>query len=228
MTFATHGRSNFFANSLMAMAVGLACNTLANLFGRVRDTVLIGTTTAVVILAAWGFPELNRRMGLNYDQPMLALAQAQLTEADALSLSGQSVDGRVPRSGSAESRDVAKIARAVENLLCYRHGCFASVELIRWAKSRGVQVTAEVTPHHLLLTDDLAASYDPGNWFVMGEVVESASDGLVLDGHVEGGVPGRPAEPRATGFVHPRGEARRDAPQPRAGTRTPALLILCR
>jgi dihydroorotase len=36
-----------------------------------------------------------------------------------------------------------------------------SVELIRWAKSKGWRVTAEVTPHHLLLTDDLATGYDP-------------------------------------------------------------------
>jgi dihydroorotase len=36
-----------------------------------------------------------------------------------------------------------------------------SVELIAWAKSKGWRVTAEVTPHHLLLTDELAASYDP-------------------------------------------------------------------
>ncbi len=36
-----------------------------------------------------------------------------------------------------------------------------SVELIRQAKAAGWNVTAEVTPHHLLLTDDLAASYDP-------------------------------------------------------------------
>jgi dihydroorotase len=36
-----------------------------------------------------------------------------------------------------------------------------SVELIRWAKSKGWNVTAEVTPHHLLLTDELAATYDP-------------------------------------------------------------------
>jgi dihydroorotase len=35
-----------------------------------------------------------------------------------------------------------------------------SVEIIRWAKSKGWRVTAEVTPHHLLLTDDLAADYD--------------------------------------------------------------------
>ncbi|MFI0431585.1 MAG: dihydroorotase [Candidatus Nanopelagicales bacterium] len=36
-----------------------------------------------------------------------------------------------------------------------------SVELVRMAKSRGIEVTAEVTPHHLLLTEDLVASYDP-------------------------------------------------------------------
>ena len=36
-----------------------------------------------------------------------------------------------------------------------------SVEIIRWAKCKGWRVTAEVTPHHLLLTDSLAAGYDP-------------------------------------------------------------------
>jgi len=36
-----------------------------------------------------------------------------------------------------------------------------SVEIIRWAKATGMKVTAEVTPHHLLLTDESARSYDP-------------------------------------------------------------------
>lgn len=36
-----------------------------------------------------------------------------------------------------------------------------SVEIVRWAKSKGWNVTAEVTPHHLLLTDALAETYDP-------------------------------------------------------------------
>jgi len=36
-----------------------------------------------------------------------------------------------------------------------------SVELVRQAKASGWNVTAEVTPHHLLLTDELAVSYDP-------------------------------------------------------------------
>jgi dihydroorotase len=42
-----------------------------------------------------------------------------------------------------------------------------SVEILRWAKGNGVQVTAEVTPHHLLLTDACVegsgdrGAYDP-------------------------------------------------------------------
>ncbi|MDF2555497.1 MAG: dihydroorotase, partial [Microbacterium sp.] len=35
-----------------------------------------------------------------------------------------------------------------------------SVDIIRWAKKRGIAVTAEVTPHHLLLTDELVRGYD--------------------------------------------------------------------
>ena len=35
-----------------------------------------------------------------------------------------------------------------------------SVEVVRWAKARGIQVTAEVTPHHLLLTEELVRGYD--------------------------------------------------------------------
>lgn len=36
-----------------------------------------------------------------------------------------------------------------------------SVEIVRWAKSRGIRVTAEVTPHHLLLPTESVESYDP-------------------------------------------------------------------
>ena len=35
------------------------------------------------------------------------------------------------------------------------------VQIVREAKSRGVKVTAEVTPHHLLLTEESARSYNP-------------------------------------------------------------------
>jgi len=37
----------------------------------------------------------------------------------------------------------------------------ASVELVRAAKARGIRVTAEVTPHHLTLTEEACCDYDP-------------------------------------------------------------------
>ena len=36
-----------------------------------------------------------------------------------------------------------------------------SVEIVRQAKARGAKVTAEATPHHLLLTEELTSGYDP-------------------------------------------------------------------
>jgi dihydroorotase len=53
-----------------------------------------------------------------------------------------------------------------------------SVEVIRWAKSRGIQVTAEVTPHHLLLSEELIESYDTR--FKVNPPLRSADDVLAL------------------------------------------------
>ncbi|QCX27290.1 dihydroorotase [Nocardioides jishulii] len=36
-----------------------------------------------------------------------------------------------------------------------------SIDVIRWAKAQGIDVTCEVTPHHLVLTTDLLVGYDP-------------------------------------------------------------------
>ncbi len=59
------------------------------------------------------------------------------------------------------ARDVL-LAKHVDSRLHVCHVSTAgSVEIIRWAKARGVKVTAEVTPHHLLLTEELVRSYDP-------------------------------------------------------------------
>ena len=52
------------------------------------------------------------------------------------------------------------------------------VELVRWAKSQGMAVTAEVTPHHLLLTDELAESYDP--IFKVNPPLRSKTDVMAL------------------------------------------------
>ena len=59
------------------------------------------------------------------------------------------------------ARDVL-LAHHVDSRLHICHLSTAgSVEIIRWAKSRGINVTAEVTPHHLYFTDEVVESYDP-------------------------------------------------------------------
>ncbi len=59
------------------------------------------------------------------------------------------------------ARDVLLAGHVGSRLHVCHVSTAGSVEIIRWAKSRGIAVTAEVTPHHLLLTDELAATYDP-------------------------------------------------------------------
>ena len=65
----------------------------------------------------------------------------------------------------AEEAIIARDVLLAEHVDSRLHVCHVTtaggVEIIRTAKERGIKVTAEVTPHHLLLTDDLAESYDP-------------------------------------------------------------------
>ncbi|MEU2505819.1 dihydroorotase [Streptomyces sp. NPDC007863] len=65
----------------------------------------------------------------------------------------------------AEESIIARDVLLAEHVGSRVHICHlstaGSVEIVRWAKSRGIDVTAEVTPHHLLLTDELVRTYDP-------------------------------------------------------------------
>jgi dihydroorotase len=64
----------------------------------------------------------------------------------------------------AEESIIARDVLLAEHVGSRLHVCHlstaGSVDIIRWAKKRGVAVTAEVTPHHLLLTDELVRGYD--------------------------------------------------------------------
>ncbi|WP_423493923.1 dihydroorotase [Microbacterium esteraromaticum] len=64
----------------------------------------------------------------------------------------------------AEESIIARDVLLAEHVGSRLHVCHlstaGSVDIIRWAKKRGIQVTAEVTPHHLLLTDELVRDYD--------------------------------------------------------------------
>ena len=66
----------------------------------------------------------------------------------------------------AEEAVIARDVLLAEHVGSRLHVCHVStagsVEIIRWAKAAACDVTAEVTPHHLLLTDELVAQLRPG------------------------------------------------------------------
>ena len=89
----------------------------------------------------------------------------------------------------AEESIIARDIMLAEHVGSRLHVCHVStagsVELIRQAKQRGVKVSAEVTPHHLLLTEDLASGYNP--LFKVNPPLRTEADVLALrSGLVDG------------------------------------------
>ena len=116
---------------------------------------------------------LLMRRALEYTRGLGAVI-AQHAEDPRLTAGAQAHEGRVaarlglagwPRA--AEESIVARdclLARDAEAALHICHVSTAgTVDLLRWAKQRGIRVSAEVTPHHLLLTDERLPGYDPVN-----------------------------------------------------------------
>ncbi|HEY2299295.1 MAG TPA: dihydroorotase [Jatrophihabitans sp.] len=112
------------------------------------------------------------RRALEYVKPFgAAVAQhaqdPRLADHNACAHEGD-VSGRLGLPGwpaVAEESIIARDVMLAEHTGSRLHVCHVStggsVEVIRWAKQRGIDVTAEVTPHHLLLSCDLLDSYDP-------------------------------------------------------------------
>ncbi len=104
-------------------------------------------------------------------------AGAQMNEG---ALSGRL--GLVGWPAAAEEAIVARDVLLAAHVQSRVHVCHlstaGSVEIVRWAKGKGWPVTAEVTPHHLLLTEDLAATYDPV--FKVNPPLRSAQDVTAL------------------------------------------------
>jgi dihydroorotase len=97
---------------------------------------------------------------------------AQHAQEPRLTVNAQMNEGKVSAKigltgwpAIAEEAIIARDILLTEHVQSRLHICHVTtaggVELIRWAKVRGIAVTAEVTPHHLLLTDDLVENYDP-------------------------------------------------------------------
>ena len=153
-----------------AVTVGLAGEQLAEL-GAMADSA-----ARVRIFSDDGHcvadPRLMRR-ALEYVKAFDGVI-AQHAEEPRLTEGAQMHEGEVStRLGLtgwpavAEEAIIARDVLLAEHVGSRLHVCHVStagrVEVLRQAKARGVRVTAEVTPHHLLLTDEPGRSrrYDP-------------------------------------------------------------------
>ncbi|MDG4766494.1 dihydroorotase [Solwaraspora sp. WMMD406] len=151
-----------------AVTVGLAGERLAEL-GAMADSA-----AAVRIFSDDGHcvadPRLMRR-ALEYVKAFDGVI-AQHAEEPRLTEGAQMHEGEIStRLGLtgwpavAEEAIIARDALLAEHVGSRLHVCHVStagsVEVVRQAKARGVRVTAEVTPHHLLLTHEALTNYDP-------------------------------------------------------------------
>ncbi|ASW57612.1 dihydroorotase [Plantactinospora sp. KBS50] len=152
-----------------AVTIGLAGEHLAEL-GAMAESA-----AAVRIFSDDGHcvadPRLMRR-ALEYVKAFGGII-AQHAEEPRLTEGAQMHEGEVAtRLGLAGWPAVAEEAIIARDVLLAEHvgsrlhvchvSTAGSVEVLRQAKARGVAVTAEVTPHHLLLTDELIAGGSPG------------------------------------------------------------------
>ncbi|MFI9010574.1 dihydroorotase [Actinosynnema sp. NPDC053489] len=116
---------------------------------------------------------LIMRRALEYSKA-LDVVVAQHAEEPRLTVGAQAHEGeRASRLGlqgwpaAAEESIVARDCLLALHAGARLHVCHVSTagtaDVLRWAKARGTEVSAEVTPHHLLLTDERLATYDPVN-----------------------------------------------------------------
>jgi dihydroorotase len=117
------------------------------------------------------FDPLVMRRALEYVKKFDGVI-AQHAQEPRLTLGAQMNEGEISsRLGLkgwpavAEEAIIARDILIADHVKSRLHICHLTtaggVEIVRWAKARGMDVTAEVTPHHLLLTDESALSYDP-------------------------------------------------------------------
>jgi len=90
----------------------------------------------------------------------------------------------------AEESIIARDVLLAESVGARLHVCHLStagaVDVVAWAKKRGIQVTAEVTPHHLVLTEDLLGEKNP--LFKVNPPLRSQEDTIALREGVASGV----------------------------------------
>jgi dihydroorotase len=168
-----------------AVTVGLGGEKLAELGTMARSQAQVRMFSDDGLCVA--DPLLMRR-ALEYSTA-LDVVIAQHAEEPRLTVGAQAHDGeqaaRLGLAGwpaAAEESIIARDCLLARQTGARLHVCHVSTagaaELLRWAKAQGITVSAEVTPHHLLLDDDRLATYDPVN--KVNPPLRTAADAKVL------------------------------------------------
>ncbi|MDO5646130.1 MAG: dihydroorotase [Dermabacter sp.] len=150
-----------------AVTAGLAGERLAELGAMAESTARVRVFSDDGTCV---FDPLLMRRALEYVKQFDGVI-AQHAQDPALTPRAQMHEGEVSAEiglmgwpAVAEESIIARDVLLAEHVGSRLHVCHlstaGSVDIIRWAKQRGIAVTAEVTPHHLLLTDECARGYD--------------------------------------------------------------------
>ncbi|MYA63242.1 MAG: dihydroorotase [Gemmatimonadetes bacterium] len=153
-------------------------------FGEVVDAGAVAVTDAGRAVESSVLMRLALQYALSFDIPVLAHC-----EDAGLARGGVMHEGVVStrlglrgKPAVAEeigvARDLALAEATGGRLHIQRVSTAAAVNLVRLARQRGVRVTAEATPHHLLLTHDVLASY--GTEFKVDPPLRTAPDAEAL------------------------------------------------
>jgi dihydroorotase len=115
------------------------------------------------------------------------------TLSDGASMHAGAVSAQLGLKGAPASAETVQIARNA--LLAQETGCHLhiqhlstamGVELVRFFKAQGVRITTEVSPHHLLLTDEACVEFDTDA--KMNPPLRTEADRLALSQGVQQGV----------------------------------------
>ena len=150
-----------------AVTVGLAGETLADLGSMATSRAQVSVFSddgkcvqdSLLMRRAMEYVKTFGGVIAQHAQDPRLTIDAQMNEGEVSSRLGLNGWPAVAEE-SIIARDVLLAEHTGSRLHICHLSTAGSVEIIRWAKARGIAVTAEVTPHHLLLTDDLAENYD--------------------------------------------------------------------
>jgi dihydroorotase len=139
---------------------------------------------------------LLMRRALEYTRGLGGVV-AQHAEDPRLTAGAQAHEGQIAAQlglagwpAAAEESIVARDCLLARDAAAPLHVCHVStagtVAVLRWAKERGIRVSAEVAPHHLMLTDDRLTGYDPVN--KVNPPLRTAADTEALRGALAEGI----------------------------------------